>query len=105
MVFSSNQPTAPVQPVPWRTVTVLTLAGGTAFWLANLAISRSPIAAEYRAALSISYVPMLLEAGAGGLLVGLGVSVVLIRFYGRLPGRTPFRKSIFLSVVALMIGP
>lgn len=38
----------------------LTIGGGVAFWAANLAISRTPIAAEYRAALSISYLPMAL---------------------------------------------
>ena len=42
----------------------LTFGGGVAFWAANFAISRTPIAAEYRAALSISYFPMLLEVFA-----------------------------------------
>ena len=32
----------------------LTLAGGLAFWAANFATSLPPIAAEYRAALSIA---------------------------------------------------
>lgn len=49
---------------------MLAIAGGLAFWLANFAISRSPIAAEYRAALSISYFPMLLESLIGGLIIG-----------------------------------
>ncbi len=39
----------------------LALAGGLGFWVANFAISLTPIAAEYRAALSIAYFPMLLE--------------------------------------------
>ena len=49
---------------------MLTVAGGLAFWLANLAISWTPIAADYRAALSISYFPMLLEALLGGPING-----------------------------------
>jgi len=49
---------------------LLTLLGGAAFWAANFAISRTPIAAEYRAALSISYYPLLLEALLGGLIIG-----------------------------------
>ena len=35
----------------------LTIVGGAAFWATNFAISLTPIAAEYRAALSISYLP------------------------------------------------
>jgi len=50
----------------WKKVFVLTLVGGLAFWLANFAISRTAIAAEYRAAMSISYYPMLLESLIGG---------------------------------------
>ena len=45
-----------------KKVLVLTLVGGLAFWLANFAISRTAIAADYRAAMSISYYPMLLES-------------------------------------------
>ena len=58
----------------WGHVVRLTVVGGLAFWVANLAISLTPIAAEYRAALSIPYVPMLVEALVGGLLIALGVS-------------------------------
>ena len=38
----------------------LALAGGVAFWATTFATSLLPIAAEYRAALSISYLPMVL---------------------------------------------
>ena len=38
----------------------LAIMGGLAFWAANFAISLTPIAAEYRAAFSISYLPMAL---------------------------------------------
>lgn len=73
------------------------------FWLANFAISLTPIAAEYRAALSIAYLPMLLEALFGGLIVGFLVSYFLIRLFAKIPTREPILKSVILSVVALVI--
>jgi hypothetical protein len=87
----------------WKKVFVLTLAGGLAFWLANFAISRTPIAAEYRAAMSISYYPMLLEALIGGLVIGLWVSYPLLRFFDKIPGKDPILKSVILSVIVLVI--
>jgi hypothetical protein len=48
--------------VIWKNVFILAVAGGAAFWLANFTISRTPVAADYRAALSISYLPMLAES-------------------------------------------
>ena len=81
-----------------KKVLVLTLVGGLAFWLANFAISRTAIAADYRAALSISYFPMLLEALVGGLIIGLWVSYFLIGFYDRIPTKDPILKSVILSV-------
>ena len=52
-----------------KEITILAVAGGLGFWVANFAISLTPIAAEYRAALSISYYPMLFEALIGGLVI------------------------------------
>jgi hypothetical protein len=86
-----------------KNVLALTLVGGLAFWLANFAISRTPIAAEYRAAMSISYFPMLLESLIGGLIIGLWVSYPLLRFYNRVPGKDPIHKSILLSSLVLVI--
>lgn len=54
-----------------RDVWVPALAGAAAFWVANLAISLTPVAADYRAALSISYIHMLVEAAIGGTAIGL----------------------------------
>jgi hypothetical protein len=79
------------------------MGGGLGFWIANFAISLTPIAAEYRAALSISYLPMLLEALLGGLIIGSGVSYCLLRFYDRVPTRNPILKSVILSLVALTV--
>ena len=82
---------------------VLTLVGGLAFWLANFAISRTSIAAEYRAAMSISYFPMLLESLIGGLIIGMWVSYPLLRFFDRIPVKDPILKSIILSSLVLVI--
>ena len=87
----------------WKKVFVLTLVGGLAFWLANFAISRTDIAAEYRDAMSISYFPMLLESLIGGLIIGLLVSFLLLRFYNRIPAIDPIQKSVLLSSLVLVI--
>ena len=81
----------------------LTIGGGVAFWVANFAISRTPIAAEYRAALSISYNPMLLESLLGGLMIGFCVSYFLLRFFDKIPTKNPILKSIILSFIVLII--
>ena len=80
----------------------LTIAGGLGFWVANFAISLTPIAAEYRAALSISYLPMLLEALVGGLIIGFCVSYCLLRFFDHLPTMNPILKSVIVSFIALI---
>lgn len=81
----------------WRRVSLLAGAGGLAFWTANLAISLTPVAADYRAALSIAYLPMLAEALFGGLIIGFGVSYCLLRFFDEIPARGPLLKSLLLS--------
>lgn len=86
-----------------KEMTILAVAGGLAFWVANFEISRTPIAAEYRAALSISYYPMLLAALIGGLIIGFCVSYFLLRFYDKLPTKNPILKSIVLSLIVLIV--
>ena len=87
----------------WRKAFILAVAGGLAFWLANFAISRTPIAAEYRAALSISYFPMLLESLLGGLIIGFCVSYFLLRFFDKIPTQNPILKSVILSFIVLIM--
>jgi hypothetical protein len=87
----------------WKKAFMLTLVGGLAFWLANFAISRTAIAAEYRTAMSISYFPMLLESLIGGLIIGLWVSYLLLRFFDKIPVKDPILKSFFLSSIVLVI--
>jgi hypothetical protein len=87
----------------WRKAPILAIAGGLSFWVANFAISRTPIAAEYRAALSISYFPMLLESLLGGLMIGFCVSYFLLRFFDKIPTKNPILKSVILSFIVLVI--
>jgi hypothetical protein len=87
----------------WRKMLVLAIVGGLAFWVTNFAISLTPIAAEYRAGLSISYFPMLFEALVGGLIIGFGVSFFLLRFFDKIPTKNPILKSLILSSIALVI--
>ena len=85
----------------WRTLPVLTIGGGLTFWSANFAISLTPIAAEYRAALSIAYLPMLGEALAGGLIIGLVTGYSLIRLHHVFPDKSPVLTSVLVSLAAL----
>jgi len=80
----------------------LTGAGGAAFWITDFVISVSPIAEEYKAAFSISYLPMaLVEALVGGLMIGCCVSYFLLRFFDMLPTKNPILKALILSFVAM----
>ena len=82
----------------------MTVAGGLAFWVADFAITLSPIATEYRAAFSISYLPMaLVEALLGGLIIGCCISYFLLRFFDKIPTKNPILKSVILSFVALVV--
>lgn len=87
-----------------KEVTILTVAGGLGFWAANFAISLTPIAAEYRDALSISFYPMLLEALFGGLIIGFCVSYFLLRFFDQIPTPAPISKSVILTFIVLIIA-
>ncbi len=86
-----------------KEMTILAVAGGLGFWVANLLISLTPVAAGYRAALSISYYPMLLEALLGGLMIGVCVSYLLLRFFDTLPTGNPILKSVILSIIILIL--
>jgi hypothetical protein len=88
----------------WRRTAVLAATGAAAFWLANLLSSLTPVAADYRDALSISYLPMLVEALLGGLVVGLVVSHGLARFYERIPTSNSIGKALLLTLAALIVA-
>ncbi len=76
----------------------LAVAGGAAFWITDFVISVSPIAAEYKAAFSISSLPVaLVEALVGGMVIALCVSFFLLRFFDRIPGKKTIFKALILS--------
>jgi len=80
----------------------LAVAGGAAFWITDFVIAVSPIAVTYKAAFSISSLPAaLLEALAGGLVVAFVISLVLLRFFDRIPGKNSKIKAILLSFTAM----
>lgn len=93
----------PRSPGIWRKMCILAIGGGLGFWVANFAISLTPLAAEYRAALEIAYLPMLLEALLGGLIIGCCVGYALLRFFDRIPTRKTMLKAVCLSFIALLI--
>lgn len=79
------------------------LAGAAAFWLANFVISLTPVAAGYRSASSIAYLPMLVEAAVGGMVVAVAVAVPLVRYPQRIPGAGPLTKALRLGLCALVV--
>jgi len=82
----------------------LTIGGGVVFWAITFAFSLLPIAAEFRAALSISYVQMILvESLIGGLIISCGLSYILLRFFDKIPTKNPILKSALLGFAALCI--
>jgi hypothetical protein len=83
---------------------ILTIGGGVVFWAITIAFSLLPIAAEFRAALSISYIQMILvESVLGGMIISCCVSYLLLRFFDKIPTKNPILKSVILSFVALGI--
>ncbi len=79
-------------------------SGGAAFWITDFVLSVSPIAEEYRAAFSISNLPMaLVEALVGGLVIGCCVSYFLLRFFEKIPTHNSILKALILSFVAMLI--
>jgi hypothetical protein len=82
----------------------MTVVGGLVFWAANFATSLTPLAAEYRTSLSISYLPMIAESLLGGMIVSCCLSYLLLHFYDKIPTRSAIYKSMTLSLVALSIA-
>ena len=82
----------------------LAAAGGAAFWITDFAISISPIAEEYKAAFSISSLPVALaEALVGGMMIALCVSFFLLRFFDRIPGKNTIFKALILSLFVMVM--
>jgi len=82
----------------------LTIGGGVVFWVITFAISLLPIAAEYRAAESISNIQTVWVGGLlVGMIIGCCVSYSLLRFFDKIPTKNPILKSVILSFIALGI--
>ena len=79
------------------------ISGAVAFWLVNLAISATPTAADYRHALSIRYLPMLVEAAVGGLVLGVVLTFLLLRHTSKIPGSSMPAKALLLGALALAV--
>jgi NhaP-type Na+/H+ or K+/H+ antiporter len=89
----------------WRKIVVLGVVGGLAFWAITIAISLLPIAAEYRAAESISNIQTVWVGGLlVGLIIGFFVSYFLLRFFDKIPTNNPILKSVILSFIAFVIA-
>jgi hypothetical protein len=87
-----------------RKLLSLAAAGGAAFWIIDFGMAISPIAEEYRAAFSIDSLPVALaEAFAGGVVIALCVSLFLLRFFDRIPGKRPIFKALILSFFIMVM--
>lgn len=74
------------------------------FWLVTLASSLLPVAGQFRTALSIPHILVLVASLPAGLFIGLAVSYCLVRYYDKVPTKSPILKSIILGLVALVIA-
>lgn len=87
-----------------KSLLIMAAAGGAAFRITDFLIAVSPIAALYKAAFSITSLPVaLVEALAGGMAIAFSVSFFLLRFYSSLPGKNPIFKASILSFGAMII--
>jgi hypothetical protein len=88
----------------YRKLLKLTGAGCAAFWITDVVMSISPIAEEYRAAFSISSLPLaLVQALVGGLIIACCVSFFLLRFFDRIPSKKPITKALILGLGAMIL--
>jgi len=84
---------------------ILAIGGGLIFWVTSIATSLLPIAAEYRAAFSNwSIQTVWVGSILMGLIIGCCVSYIFLRFFDRIPAKSPILKSVILSSAALIIA-
>ena len=83
----------------------LTVGGGVTFWATTITFSLLPIAGEFRAEVSISYIQVVIvQSLLFGLIIECCVSYFLLRFFDKIPTKNPILKSEILSLVALVIA-
>ena len=82
----------------------LIIGGSAEFWAITIAFSLLPIAAEFRAALSISYVQVVIyDTLLAGIIISGCFSFFLLRFFEKIPTKHPIPKALILCIVALFI--
>jgi uncharacterized membrane-anchored protein len=83
---------------------MLAAAGGAAFWITDFVMAVSPLAVAYKAAFSVSSLPVaLVEALAGGLMISCCVSYLLLRFFDKIPTKNPTLKALILSFLVMLM--
>jgi Na+/phosphate symporter len=91
--------------IPSKKLFKLTIAGGLVFWATTIATSLLPIAAEYRAAYSNwSIQTVWVTSFFMGMIIGCGVSYILLRYFDTIPSKNPMLKSMIISFIALIIA-
>lgn len=89
----------------YKKLFILTIAGGAAFWLASIATSVLPIAANYRAAFSNWSIQTVWVASLPmGLIIGCCVSYSFLRFFKKLLEIRPILKAVIISFAAFAIA-
>lgn len=83
-------------------VAKLTIGGGMVFWAVTLASSLLPEAGQFRTALSIPHILVLVASLPAGLVIGFGVSYFLVHYFDKIPAKGPILKSLILSLVSLI---
>jgi len=83
-------------------VAKLTIGGGMVFWAVTLASSLLPVAGQFRTALSIPHILVLVASLPAGLVIGFGVSYFLVHYFDKIPAEGPILKSLILSLVSLI---
>jgi hypothetical protein len=74
------------------------------FWAITIAFSLRPIAAEFRATLSISYVQgVIYDTLLACIIISGYVSYFLLRFFDKIPTKNPIVKAVILSLVPYVI--
>ena len=83
----------------------LTIAGAIAFWMTSIVTSLLPIAARYRSANSNwSIQTVWFGSLLAGIIIGSCVNYFLLRFFQKIPTKSPIFKSLLLSSIALVIA-
>ena len=91
--------------IPSKKLFKLTIAGGLVFWATTIATSLLPIAAEYRAAYSNwSIQTVWVTSLLMGMVIGYGVSYILLHYFDKIPSKNPMLKSMIISFIALIIA-